>query len=72
MIFLLISAFAALMAFDLPKLVRAKKKRDLAAYFAFLSLGFFLCLMQLLKIDIPNPARDVHYAIKDLLPFGYD
>ena len=72
MILLLIIAFAILIPIDLPGLIRKKHWRELAVFSVLILIGFSICLLQILDIQVPNPVRDTQYFVKNLFPFGYD
>jgi hypothetical protein len=72
MIFLLIAAFIILILIEVPKLVREKSWRELAAYSVLMSIAFVVSLLYTLHIEIPNPVRDTQYLVKSLLHLSYD
>jgi hypothetical protein len=72
MIFLLIAVFVFIILYEVPQLVRNKYWRELAVFSFLLSMAFFISLMEILKIEIPNPVRDVQYLVKSLMHLSYD
>lgn len=72
MIGLLIIVFVILIWFEVPKLIRGKNWRELAAYSVLMLLAFTVCITQILNISIPNPVRDTQYLIKNLMHLSYD
>lgn len=72
MILLLIATFICIILYEAPKLLKNKSYKELAVFSFLISLAFFISLMQILKIEIPNPVRDTQYLVKDLLNLSYD
>ncbi len=72
MIFLLIAVFICIILYEVPELIRNKYWRELIVVSFLISIAFMISLMQILKIEIPNPVRDTQYLVKDLLNLGYE
>lgn len=72
MIILLVIGFIGLILYEVPGLIRNKYWKELVTFSIFLSIAFGISLMQTLKIEIPNPARDTQYFVKNLLHLSYD
>ncbi len=72
MIFLLIAVFICIILYEVPELIRNKYWRELTVVSFLISIAFMISLMQILKIEIPNPVRDTQYLVKDLLNLGYE
>ena len=72
MIFLLVLAYAVLIAFEVPKLVREKSWRELVAYSVLMSLAFALCVLKILNIEVWNPVKTTQYFVKSLWHLSYD
>lgn len=72
MIILLIAGFICIILYEVPGLLKNKSYKELAVFSFLISLAFFMSLMQILKIEIPNPVRDTQYLVKDLLNLSYD
>lgn len=71
MIALLILAFTIPVLIEVPGLIREKSWWELIVFSVLMITAFFISLMQILKIEIPNPVRDTQYLVKSLIPFGY-
>ncbi|MDP4178372.1 MAG: hypothetical protein Q8900_08560 [Bacillota bacterium] len=71
MILLLIAVFICIILYEVPKLIRDKYWKELAAFCFILSLAFFISVMQILKIEIPNPVRDTQYFVQKLFHLSY-
>ncbi|SDZ67652.1 hypothetical protein SAMN05421736_13028 [Evansella caseinilytica] len=71
MIFLLLVFFAIVVWLEVPGLIRKKYWRELAVFSLFLLSTFFLSLLQLLDVRIPNPVKGIEYVIKDILRLNY-
>jgi hypothetical protein len=71
MIFLLIAVFICIILYEVPELIRNKYWRELTVVSFLISIAFIISLMQILKIEIPNPVRDTQYFVKDLLHLSY-
>lgn len=72
MIVLLVLAYAVLIAFEVPKLVREKSWRELIVYSALMSLAFVLCVLEILNIQVWNPVKTTQYFVKSLWHLSYD
>jgi putative effector of murein hydrolase len=72
MIFLLIAVFIGLILYEAPELIRNKYWRELTVFSFLISLAFVVSFAHVLKIEIPNPARDTQYFVKNLLHLSYD
>ncbi|HHV06999.1 MAG TPA: hypothetical protein GXX69_02115 [Firmicutes bacterium] len=67
MMFLLILIYLAVIAFEIPKLVREKKWRDLVVFSLFMLLAVGLSLPMAMGVEIPNPTR---YITRILAPIS--
>jgi hypothetical protein len=56
-IIMLVLLFSAIISFELPRLLRRDRRRELMVFSFLLALGFGLCLGQALDLPIPSPAR---------------
>ncbi|HHW44661.1 MAG TPA: hypothetical protein GXX25_12830 [Desulfotomaculum sp.] len=56
---LLILVFAAIIAFQVPPLVKKKMWRELTAFGVLLLIGMFYSFGLALQLPLPNPARAV-------------
>lgn len=66
MILLLILAFAGVVLFEVPGLIRRGYWRELVAFSVFLCLGFVLGLLLMLGIELPNVTTAISDFIKGL------
>lgn len=72
MVFLLIAVFIFMILYEAPGLIRKRQWKELFVFSFLISIAFFISLMQLLKIEIPNPVKDTQYFVKKLLHLSYD
>ncbi|MCR4419708.1 MAG: hypothetical protein QHH27_09075 [Clostridia bacterium] len=63
---LLLAAYAALVALEVPGLVKRGMRRELAAFFFFLALAVALTLPQSLGVELPNPMRFIGAIFRPL------
>lgn len=66
MVLLLIIAFAAVVFFEVPGLIRKQYWRELAAFSVLLIFGFMLSLMLVLGVSIPPVSAAITNFIKAL------
>lgn len=64
MIILLILVFAAIIALEVPGLLRKKMWRELAAFSVLLLIGMVLSFGQVLKLPLPNPTRGIEAVFR--------
>ena len=72
MIFLLIAAFVILILYEVPGLIRNKYWKELAVFSFLIAIAFFISVMGILRIPIPNPVRETQYFVKRLMHLSYD
>lgn len=72
MIFLLIPVFIFMILYEAPGLIKKRYWKELTVFSILISLAFFLSLMQILRIEIPNPVKDMQYFVKNLMHLSYD
>lgn len=72
MILLLVGAFIIMILLEVPGLIKKRYYKELAVFSFIMSLAFFIALMQILNIDIPNPVKDTQYFVKKLMHLSYD
>jgi uncharacterized membrane protein (DUF2068 family) len=71
MTFLLIVVYALILLMEAPGLIKKKYWRELIAFSVLLTLGFTLCILQTMRVNVPNPVKDTQYFVKSLIPFSY-
>jgi uncharacterized membrane protein len=71
LIFLLLAVFICIALIEIPKMVRNKHRRELAAFLVFFALAFVLSLLQTAGVKIPSPMKGIEYVVKDILHLGY-
>lgn len=52
---LVVIAFAAVGAYEIPKMLRDKLNREFVVFLVILGLGFAVAFMHALGVDVPNP-----------------
>lgn len=52
---LIVAIFAVVMVFEIPKIAREKKKRDLWVFCMLMFFAFTLAAAKSLRLPIPNP-----------------
>jgi putative effector of murein hydrolase len=72
MIYLLIATFICIILYEVPGLIRNKYWRELTVFSFLISIAFLVSLLQILKVEIPNPVKDTQYFVKSLLHLSYD
>lgn len=60
---LLIVSFAAIAAYEVPKLLSEGLYRELVAFTCVLGLGFVIGLLYLIGVDVPNPIEGMNSLI---------
>lgn len=66
MIALLLILFTGIILFEVPGLVKKKMWRELAAYSVYMTVGMVLCILVVLGIEVPNPAKPLEALFKPL------
>lgn len=69
MIVLLTLVFVAIIAFEVPGLVKKKMWRELAAFSVLLFIGMVLSFGQVLKLPVPNPTKGIDAVFKPVTQF---
>ncbi len=64
MIALLALVFIAIIAFDVPGLVRKKMWRELAAFSVLLLIGMVLGFGLVLELPLPNPTKGIEAVFR--------
>lgn len=72
MVFMLIAAYAGIILFEVPGLVKNRYWRELVVFSVILALAFTVSLLQTMNVKIPNPARDTQFWVKSLFHLSYD
>lgn len=68
---ILLLVFASMAYIQIPGLVKNKYWKELAAFLAFFTAAFVLCLLYVLDVDIPSPMKGISYIFDDLLQIKY-
>ncbi len=68
---LVIIAFAAIAALDLPQMVKNKRWRDLSIYAGIFVLVFALGVLVALGVEIPSPIKAAQAFYRDLLGISF-
>lgn len=68
---LVVVAFAAIAALDLPKMVKGKRWRDLSIYAGIFVLVFALGVLVALGVEIPSPIKAAQAFYRDLLGISF-
>jgi len=58
---LLILAYAAIIAYEMPGTIRRKERGELALFIALVVLAFTLSLLQAIGVPVPNPAKGIEF-----------
>lgn len=64
----LIGFFIIIALFDVPKLIRKRKKKEIMAYSAVLGLAFLLSFLHILGVDVWSPNRIITDIVRWVLP----
>ncbi|MGI5984654.1 MAG: hypothetical protein GXY01_10965 [Clostridiales bacterium] len=72
MIILLISIYAIIVFAEVPGLIKKKSWKELTVFSVITAVAFTISLLHILKVEIPDPAKDTQYFVKSLFPFSYD
>ncbi len=64
----LIGFFIVIAMFDLPKLIRERKKKELLAYAAVLGLAFLLSVLHILQIELWSINRIITDMVRWVIP----
>lgn len=67
-----IFAFAVLILYEVPRLVKKKYWRELIAFSVLMAIAFAVSVLQVQDIDFYNPTEKTQYIVKSLYPFDYD
>jgi len=65
---LLILAFAAIVAYELPGIIRRRERGELALFIALVVLAFTLSLLQTTGVPVPNPANGIEFLTRMIFP----
>ena len=69
MIFLLIVTFICLILYEVPGLIRNKYWKELTVFSVLMLIAFIISLLQILRIELPNPVRDTQYVVRDFFKY---
>lgn len=69
MIVFLIVAFAAIILFEVPAMIKKKQWRELAAYSVLMVIAIVISVMYALDIKVPNPVKNTQYYVKNLTEY---
>lgn len=61
---LVVAGFAAVIAFELPRLLRRKLYREMVVFFVLIAIGMVLSLGQVLRLPLPNVTREIEAATR--------
>jgi hypothetical protein len=64
MLLLLVLAFLAMVAWEVPYLLREKLWRELTVFSVLWLLGFALSFLLTIGVELPSPADGIEYLIK--------
>lgn len=64
----IILLFSAIALFDLPKLIRERKKKEIAVYSFILGGAFLLTLLHILDFELWSPNRLITEVIRLIFP----
>lgn len=59
LILLIVAGFAAIVAFELPRLLRQKLWREMVAFFVLIAIGMALSIGQVLRLPLPNITKGI-------------
>lgn len=68
-VFLLSLAFAAIIAIEVPGLVRKKMWKELLVFSVLLAVGMFYSYGLVLDWPLPNPTKGIEYVFKPVSKF---
>ncbi|MBO8128888.1 MAG: hypothetical protein H0Z39_06785 [Peptococcaceae bacterium] len=63
-IVLVLLAFAAMIAYEVPRMLREKMRRELWAFFVLIAIGLVLSIGQILKLPLPNVTRGIEAVVR--------
>ncbi len=61
---LLILAFAAIAAYEIPEIIRRRQWKELVVFAVLLIVGFTMSLFQTIGVKVPNPVKGIELIIK--------
>lgn len=68
---ILLLIYALIAWLNIPKFVKKKEWRDLAAFLVFYTAALVLGLLYVLDIPIPSPMKGLQYLISEVLGIKY-
>ncbi len=69
---LLVTAFAAIVMYEVPQMAKEHHWRDLTVFSVLLLSVFTLSLLMLMKVNVPNPLKLVESVIEKLKHAGHN
>ncbi|MEW5761610.1 MAG: hypothetical protein AB1776_00210 [Bacillota bacterium] len=64
LILLIVAGFAAIVAFELPRLLREKLYREMTVFFVLIAIGLALSIGQVLRVPLPNITKGIEAATR--------
>ncbi|MGE5593249.1 MAG: hypothetical protein ACM3X3_06165 [Betaproteobacteria bacterium] len=58
---LLVLAFIAMVAYEMPGIIRRRERGEFALFVALVLLGFMVSLFQAIGVPVPNPVRSIEF-----------
>ncbi|MBE3519383.1 MAG: hypothetical protein IMW97_03660 [Firmicutes bacterium] len=65
-ILLLILAFAAIAAYEIPEIVRKREWKELVVFSVLLLIGFTVSFFQTIGVKVPNPVKGIELIVKKI------
>ncbi|PWA12238.1 hypothetical protein DCC39_07345 [Pueribacillus theae] len=63
----ILAVTAAIIAIDVPPLLKKKQKKELWAFFILLGFGVTLGILMSFEVNIPNPLEFIHWIFKPII-----
>lgn len=63
---LLVAVFAAIVAIEVPPLVRRRQWGELAAFSFLLALDLVVSLLMIFRIEVPNPGKAIEAIFRPI------
>lgn len=64
---LLALAFAAMVAYDMPGIIRRKEWGELVLFLVLVLFGFVVSFLQAIGVRVPNPVRGIEFLTEKVV-----
>ncbi|MGE5587012.1 MAG: hypothetical protein ACM3ZO_02175 [Clostridia bacterium] len=58
---LLVLAFVAIVAYEVPGIIRRRERGELVLFLVLVLIGFAVSFLQAIRVPVPNPVRGIEF-----------